>query len=121
MRLKVFDQLVTNFCAHIALQTGCQETLKASGAQTHLSQEMDASEKYLIKLSEKQAYDLIGEKPIRYSIFTGFIVNSFVTKSVQVKPPGNFLCDEISLEGSNIGSNSSYDQRFMINCKWIME
>lgn len=112
----MFDQLVSTICTYAAIKAGCQETFKAVGAQTQLSKNIDESEQEIVRVSTKEVYSLVGKKTVEYSIATGFVANSLITKTIQIQSPFKPFADEIQFNGSENDSSPKYS--IGLNLKW---
>lgn len=117
----MFDQFISTICTYAAIKAGCQESFKAIGAQTNIAREMDESEREIVKVTTKEAYNLIGKKTIEYSIVTGFVTNSVITKTIQIQAPFKPIANEIQFNGSEMNPNVSPNWTLNINWKWELE
>lgn len=110
----IFDQLVSTICMYSAIKAGCPEAFKAAGAQTQISKNIDESEQEIVRFSTKEVYTLVGKKTVEYSIATGFVANSLITKTIQIQAPFKPFADEIHFDGSDNDS----PPRFSVGLNW---
>lgn len=115
----MFDQIVANVCTIMALQSGCQETFKAAGAQTKVSKDIDDTESYYTKHLTQDVYDLLGKKTVEYTVGAGFVANSIITRTVQLETPFKPFADNLKFQGSN-PVNAPPNYNVTLNWKWTL-
>lgn len=108
----MFNELVTNICLYTTLK-GCPETLKAFGAETHLSNNFDSKAQEFLKVINREAFSLFGKKNVEYSLTAASITNSIITQSIELKTPFKPLNGEMNLSANPNGYN--------FNWKWDLE